>query len=254
MPEKRQVASHVPHRAGDVADRLLALGQGVEIAHAPGLCGARSALLNLKPTVRSSCPQDVQAKVQAVLNDLVRTYGPLDREQVTLAGIIDAIAQLPRGNPFKPRLRAIITAQKIDDVLSKADKQTRDTRTFFGLPNAIGVVIMLNEHAPLVEPDYFQDKAWDMLRKEQSPGQLRYPHDQIVILISEAHRVVTKQDREEITVETSHSHAGLKNAAVEAFAADFQARWPAFNGALASELVGPIRDVRTRDPPRLFKT
>jgi hypothetical protein len=68
----------------------------------------RSAIIEQK-----SLDQDVDAKVQAFLGDLVPAYGPLDREQLTLAGIIDAVAQLPPGNPFKPRLRAILTQESM---------------------------------------------------------------------------------------------------------------------------------------------
>jgi hypothetical protein len=157
------------------------------------------------------------------------------------------------GNPFKPKLRAILT-QRIDDLLAKADKQTRDTRLNFSIPNAVGVVVVLNEHAPLIEPDYFYDKAWDMLRKEQSPGQLRYPENQVVILISEAHRVLTSANVEMIPVETVFSDAGLNNPAAQSFAEELRQRWADFNAAVACEWVGPIRDVTTRDPARLFKT
>ncbi len=229
-------------------DLLVRTGYPKGLQKADYLAGNRSVIIEQK-----SLDQDVQAKVQVVLDEIVKTYGPLDREQVTLAGIIDGVAQLPRGNPFKPRLRAILT-QKIDDLLAKADKQTRDTRKFFGLPDALGVVVVLNEHAPLVEPDYFQDKAWDMLRKEEAPGQLRYPENQVVILISEAHRVVTAANAEMIPVETTLSEAGLKNPAAEAFAIELRQRWADFNQAFATDWVGPIRDVTTRDPAQLFKT
>ena len=181
------------------------------------------------------------------------TFGTLNREHVTLAGIIDAVARLPRGNPFKPRLRAILT-QRIDDLLAKADKQTRDSRRFFKLPEAIGVVVILNEHAPLIEPDYFQDKAWDMLRKELAPGKLRYPENQAVILISEAHRVVTAADVEMIPVETTFSDAGVKNPIAQAIAEELRQRWADFSQALAGNWLGPIRDVTTRDPAKLFAT
>ena len=46
--EERQVAGHVAHRAGEVADRLLTLRQAVEVAHPASLCGVRRALSNLR--------------------------------------------------------------------------------------------------------------------------------------------------------------------------------------------------------------
>jgi hypothetical protein len=89
---------------------------------------------------------------------------------------------LPSGNPFVRRLHAILT-QPIDNLLARADKQTRDTRLTFSIPEALGVVVVLNEDAQLIEPDYFQDKAWDMFRTELEPGRLRYPENQVAIFV-----------------------------------------------------------------------
>jgi hypothetical protein len=202
---------------------------------------------------QKSIDRDVDAKVQAFLDDLTRHYGPLDGEHITLAGIIDAVATLPPRNSFNPRLRAILT-QRIDDYLAEADKQTRDTRLTFSIPAAVGVVVILNEHAPLIEPDYFHDKAWDMLRKEGTLGGLRYPENQVVLLISEAHRIPSADGSEMIPVETTFSDAGASNSAAIFFAEELRQRWAEFNHAGAMEWPGPIRDVTTRDPATLFKT
>ena len=211
------------------------------------LACSRSVIIEEK-----SIDRDVDAKVYAFLRDLTRHHGPLDCEYVTLAGIIDAVAKLPRGNPFKPRLRAILT-QRIDDYIAEADKQTRDTRMTFSIPAAVGVVVVLNENAPLIEPDYFVDKAWDMLRKEAEPGRLRYPQNQVAILISEAHRIPSQDGSEMIPVETIFSDAGLANSAAVSFAEEIRQRWAEFNQARAGEWPGPIREVTTREAATLSK-
>jgi len=202
---------------------------------------------------QKSLDRDVDAKIAALLGVFTRQHRPLEGEHVTLAGIIEAVAKLPPGNPFRPRLRAILT-QKIDDLLAKADKQTRDTRLTFSIPEAVGIVVVLNEHAPLIEPDYFQDKAWDMLRKEREPGKLRYPENQVVLLISEAHRIPSDDGSELIPIETAISEAGLKNLAAESFAKELRLRWAEFNQAGTRESLGPTREVTTRDAATLFKT
>lgn len=212
------------------------------------LAHGRSIIIEQK-----SIDRDVDAKVQAFLNDFVRQHGPLDAEQITLARIINAVVKRPTPNPFKSRLRAILT-QRIDDYLAEADKQTRDTRLIFSIPEAIGVVVLLNEYAPLIEPDYFMDKAWDMFRKESAPGLLRYPANQVALLISEAHRIPSNDSSEIIPTETTYSTAGAKNPIALSFVNEFWERWAAFNGAGARQWPGPIRDVTTRDPATLFKT
>jgi hypothetical protein len=202
---------------------------------------------------QKSFDRDVELKVRAVLSDLIQQHGPIEREHVTIRDIIEVIGTLPAGNPFKPRLREILT-QKFDDVLAKADKQTRDTRLTFSIPKAIGVVVVLNEHAPLIEPDYFWDKTWDVLRRETAPGILRYPENQVVILISEAHRIPSEDGSDRIPVETAFSDAGAESPNAKAFAEDFHKRWAAFNNAGMMESPDPVREVTTRDPATVFKT
>jgi hypothetical protein len=236
---------------GDFAESIDAL----TIAnHVPGrrkadyLACSRSIIIEQK-----SIDHDVDAKVSAFLDDLTRQHGPLDIEHITLAGIIGEVARLLPRNRFRPRLRAILT-QRIDDYLAEADKQTRDTRLTFSIPAAVGVVVVLNEHAQLIEPDYFVDKAWDMLRKELEPGRLRYPGNQVAILISEAHRIPSADGSEMIPVETIFSEAGPNIPAAESFAEKLRRRWAEFNLAVAGEWPEPKRDVTTRDAAMLFKT
>ena len=236
---------------GDFAENIDALTIANNVPgrrKADYLVCSRSVIIEQK-----SIDHDVDAKVHAFLVDLTCQHGPLDIEHITLAGIINAVAKLPPRNPFRPRLRAILT-QRIDDYLAESDKQTRDTRRTFSIPTAVGVVVVLNEHAQLIEPDYFVDKAWAMLRKEVAPGELRYPENQVAFLISEAHRIPSADGSEMIPVETIFSDAGLSNPAAESFTEELRRRWAEFNRAGASEWSGPIREVTTRDAPKLFKT
>jgi hypothetical protein len=98
----------------------------------------------------------------------------------------------------------------------------------------------------------FQDKAWDMFRKELEPGRLRYPENQVAILISEAHRDRAVDGTEIIPTETTFSEAGAKNPVAVAFAKELLGRWAEYNQAIASELPGMVREVETRDPAKLF--
>jgi hypothetical protein len=110
--------------SGDFAesiDLLARSGYSSGLQRADYLAWGCSVIIEQK-----SLDQDVDAKVQALVGDLVRTYGSLGGEHLTLAEVIGVIGRLPGGNPYKPRLLSILT-QRIDDLLAKADKQTRDT-------------------------------------------------------------------------------------------------------------------------------
>jgi hypothetical protein len=228
-------------------DALTKVGHPHGCKKADYLAFHRSIIIEQK-----SLDQDVDAKVRTLLTDLVREHGPIVREPARLADIIEGLKRLPSGNRFVRRLHAVLT-QPIDNLLARANAQTRDTRLTFLIPKAIGVVVVLNEDAQLIEPDYFQDKAWNMFRKELEPGKLRYPENQVAILISEAHRDRSVDGAEVIPTETTFSEAGAENPLALAFVNDFLQRWAEHNGAIASELSGKARIVETRDPAKVLE-
>ena len=124
----------------------------------------------------------------------------------------------------------------------------------FGLPHAAGVAVILNEHAQLIEPDYFVTKTWNMLRKTDPGGTLRYPENQVIIYISEAHRVLNEANQEMIPIETVTTEATGEDSVAMSFASEMRRRWAAFNRGVSTEWDGPIREVRTTNPAKLFKT
>jgi hypothetical protein len=196
---------------------------------------------------------DVDGKVQAVIDDFVHARGTVDNDNISFASFVQIIAQLPDGNDLRRRLRQILT-QKVDDVLAEADKQTRDTRKTFFIPEAVGMVVVLNETAQLIEPDFFVDKAFEMLRKRLPTGEIRYPENHVAMLISEAHRIQSNDGEELIPIETVFSEAGNQIPFATVFTEAFRLRWAEFNQSGCMESPDFLRDVITRDPPRLFRT
>ena len=124
---------------------------------------------------------DPHDKAQALIEDFLRRHNTIGVEQMSLASIAEASVRLPDGNRFRRKLRQMLT-QRIDDVLAKADKHTLDTRKTFVIPEAVGIVVILNDNIQLIEPDFFQDKAFSILRKRLPTGELMYPNNQVVIL------------------------------------------------------------------------
>ena len=68
-----------------------------------------------------------------------------------------------------------------------ADKQTRDTREIFSITSAIGIVVILNLSAPTLHPDLIRYGLSQTLQKRRVDGSIRYPNNDGVIVISEAH-------------------------------------------------------------------
>jgi hypothetical protein len=154
--------------------------------------------------------------------------------------------QLPDGEILSKQFYQTVT-KGLDNVLAKADEQTRDTRVTFLISEAIGIVVILNNNSQFIRPDLVVYKAFDMLRKRSVTGELRYPNNHVVILISEAHRVVSDDTRELIPIETIFSDAGNKLQIATRCADILRRQWVEFNQAGYVESPVEPRRVRTRD-------
>ena len=202
---------------------------------------------------QKSLDVDVDNQVQSFIDGVVRERGIVWNDPISLPSFIQILANLHDGSALKKKLREILT-KRIDDILAKADKQTRDTRETFCIPEAIGIVVVLNENAPLIEPDYFQDKAFSMLRKQLPTGKLQYPNNQVVFLISEAHRISSANNVQVIPTETTFSESGNQILIATHYVEILRQRWAEFNLAFCVESSDLTRDVATRDPQKLFQT
>ena len=74
---------------------------------------------------------------------------------------------VPDGAALFDQLRERVT-KVLDDIIAKADDQTRDTKQTFLIPGAIGIVGVLNERAHLLDPDIATVKLFEMLRKPEA--------------------------------------------------------------------------------------
>jgi hypothetical protein len=81
--------------------------------------------------------------------------------------------------------------KNLDAIVAKADKQTRDTRQIFSIPDAMGVLVILNEKAKVLEPQVIHYGLANVFQKRSADGLLRYPHNDGIILIAEAHAANT---------------------------------------------------------------
>ena len=147
-----------------------------------------------------------------------------------LTALSHFLRRLPDGTNLGVNLYRSLT-KGLDDILSYADKQTRDTRKTFLIPEAIGVVVILNDSAPTLEPDVVTIKAAEMLRKRTSANELRYSENHLVILISEAHRIPSDKTVELIPTSTAFSELGAQLPLAAFFGEALLRRWAEFNNA-----------------------
>lgn len=88
--------------------------------------------------------------------------------------------QSPVTHPLSQRQADKLTAVMERDV-SHADKQTAGTREIFGIPNAAGILVLLNEGAPILTPDFFRYRVPRLLKATAQDGSPRYPNNDIAV-------------------------------------------------------------------------
>jgi hypothetical protein len=158
---------------------------------------------------------------------------------------------VPDGPALFEELRGRVT-KVLDDIIAKADDQTRDTKQTFSIPEAIGIVVVLNECAPLIFPDIAMVKLFDMLRKRRQNGELRYIHNQVIVLISEAHLIESHEDVTMFNMATVYSDAGNEIPLATMYTESLNEQWAAFNNAGYLESSELWDNFRPRDPAKVF--
>ncbi len=75
----------------------------------------------------------------------------------------------------------------IPDNVRKAHRQLRETKKQFNLPDAHGLLVILNDLVEILKPDLVASHVQAQLGKKTPEGLPRFPHLQAAWIISEAH-------------------------------------------------------------------
>ncbi len=99
----------------------------------------------------------------------------------------DYLEPLPNSTRLKAEMRSKIY-RRVQSYVKDADDQINDTKAALNLPDACGVLIILNDKVPYLGPDLIFEGASKILLK-QSSGNYRYRNVQLVQIMSETHHV-----------------------------------------------------------------
>jgi hypothetical protein len=152
----------------------------------------------------------------------IRIYGRVSTDQV--------FAGQPDTTDLKRRM-ALDLARVIDDNVATADKQTSDTRTIFNIPDAIGVLIFLNESADYLRPDVIHYALANSFQKKSNTGAFRYTANNGVILISEATSMAPSRMRPTFPMLSFVSPQKKHATSFSEFSEALMREWAAFNNA-----------------------
>lgn len=112
----------------------------------------------------------------------IRMYGRVSTDQV--------FAGQPDPQDLQRRMVLDLT-RVIRDNVADADKQTADTRQLFNIPNAVGILVLLNESANVLQPDVIHYALSNSFQKRFDSGGLRYPANDGVILFQSAFAILS---------------------------------------------------------------
>ncbi len=202
-------------------DALLAGNDPHGMKRADYLFDGRTIIVEQK--ILEADPADKPQKfVERLVQDgRVLFYGTLSTDVI--------FNEMRDGDRLKRQMFDKLTS-RLDADLSNADKQTRDTRTIFNIPDAVGVVVILNEGAKTLVPDTIRLGLARTLCKTLPDGSYRYPSNAGVILLSDLHSFNTGDGLRLIPM-LQFSHPNQRRVdEFAAFAAMLTARWAAFNG------------------------
>lgn len=168
---------------------------------------------------------DPADKPQKFVNELMKrgrilAYGTASTNRI-FAGMHD-------GDEQKRRMFLSVT-KGLEASFAAADKQTRDTRKIFSIPDAVGMVVILNVSSPTLHPDLVRYGLSQVLLKRRDDGSIRYPNNDGVVMISEAHTDISEGRRGAPCYSSPTPHTKCEMGVREFSDALIQA-WATFNG------------------------
>ncbi len=127
--------------------------------------------------------------------------------------------------------RRIIHAitDSIERVVEKANRQIRESKETFGLREANGVLVILNDVVDMLSPELVTYRVRRALSKSTTEGELRFPHVSAVMLIGGAHYTqITPTLKGIPTLLMPNTVPGAGK--VEEFVRALNSKWAAFEG------------------------
>lgn len=184
--------------------------------------------------------EDTAAKIEAILEPYRETpEWPLFFGEQELNKIL---RHLPDGDKIKAKIFGAIT-RSIEAVVEKANRQIRATKETFGLPEASGLLIILNDAVDVLSPDMIAYRVRRALNKRTPERELRFPHVSAVVVIGGAHYTQMNPQLKGLPI-LIIPNTLPEAERVEGFIRELNEKWAAFEG-------NPLIPIETEDFPKL---
>jgi hypothetical protein len=169
------------------------------------------------------------------------------------------LAHLPDSKKLHRKIYDAVTTS-IAKLVGDANRQIRQTKESFGLPNARGVLVVLNDTIDILKPDVIAYKISETLNKRTPTGAVRFPEILHTWVLSETHAApITPQLNGLLSVVLDHPLVH-DDGSVEKFVSSLHPRWAAYNripffrGEVASGQIGdipiqPLKELKREPQP-----
>lgn len=140
----------------------------------------------------------------------------------------EILPYLPDGEKIRREIFHAVT-RAVQGALEKADDQLEETKITLGIPDACGVVVLLNEKIGILAPELVSAKASQMLLKTKD-GSVRYRHIAYVWIISESHSVGRKSGLEHLPLILMEGPTASDHVVAGEYLDGLQPNWAEFEG------------------------
>jgi len=128
--------------------------------------------------------EDTAPKIEQILEPYRETpeWPLLFGEQ----SIENVLQHLPNAHEIRGQIIDSITSS-LEGAVENANRQIRTTKATFGVPDAGGLLIILNDAVDILSPDLIANRVRKTLSKRMPDKSLRFPHLSAVVVIGGAH-------------------------------------------------------------------
>lgn len=172
---------------------------------------------------------------------------PLVYGQVPLEEVLD---KAPNGEDLKLEILNKIT-KAIEGSFESANRQIRSTKKVLDLPNAGGLLVLLNEAIEVLSPEILVYKVQKMLGKKDNSGNFRHPHICNVLMILDSHHINPTDEMKFYPIFNVAGPTVGDHPEVDNFIEAILPKWAEFDGeSLLSGEINNFEKVKTVFAPK----
>lgn len=144
------------------------------------------------------------------------------------ADLDEVLSYLPDREEIQRKITHAVT-RSVQGALEKADDQIEATKRALNIPQACGVVVILNEKVAILSPTSVTSTAEKILLKRWG-NSFRYKNISYVWVISESHRLAASGSREYLPLILLEGPSAKFHADAEDYLDGLQSKWAEYEG------------------------